>query len=214
MIHNQCVHILKIALLGTSLGLMPWSLCHAGLYKWTDENGKVHYGDRPPPVNTQYGHDVLSKQGIRRSSVSRELTREERLAAARLSEEEEARRAAQRELERIDRLLATSFPSFDSLDAARDDRLATLDDSIAYLESRREGLVEKRGVNTGRIQHFKRKNLDVPRELTEEAETIAKGVHNLDRQIAEIARDRKDTIAEFKRYSDRLLELLLQQRSQ
>ena len=31
--------------LGVLLALPVWS---AGVYRWTDENGRVHYGDRPP----------------------------------------------------------------------------------------------------------------------------------------------------------------------
>ena len=26
---------------------------HAGLYKWTDSQGKVHYSDQPPTTNAQ-----------------------------------------------------------------------------------------------------------------------------------------------------------------
>ncbi|MGB0867460.1 MAG: DUF4124 domain-containing protein, partial [Granulosicoccaceae bacterium] len=211
MIHNQSKHIIRIALLGMSLGLLPLSPCVAGLYKWTDENGKVHYGDRPPPVNTQYGHDVLSKKGHKVQTVERELTREERIAASRMSQEMAMKLRNEKELARIDRLLAVSFPNFKSLDRARDDRLATLDDSIAYLQSRLDGLAEKRETNLGRIQHFKRKKLKVPEQLSNEAETIDNAMDHLQAQITEIAADREQTIDEFKRYSNRLRELLAAQ---
>lgn len=28
-------------------------ICHAEIYKWTDENGRVHYGERPNNPNTE-----------------------------------------------------------------------------------------------------------------------------------------------------------------
>jgi hypothetical protein len=39
--------IFCLLLIGVSLPV------DAGIYKWTDENGKVHYTQRPPPKNGQ-----------------------------------------------------------------------------------------------------------------------------------------------------------------
>lgn len=210
MICNHSKHLIKIALLGTVLGLLPFSPSFAGLYKWTDENGKIHYGDRPPPVNTAYGHDILSNKGHKVRSIDRELTPAERIAASRVTQGMALKLHNERELARIDRLLSASFPNFKSLDTARDDRIETLDDSIAYLQSRRDGLMEKREINTGRIQHFRRKKLKVPEKLTNEADSLGTAVSQLDAQIADIVGDREMVVEEFKRYTERLRELLSQ----
>jgi hypothetical protein len=37
---------------------------HAGLYRWVDDNGKVHYSDSMPPEVVSKGRDVLNKQGV------------------------------------------------------------------------------------------------------------------------------------------------------
>jgi len=211
MIRDHSKQLIKIALLGTALGLLPFSSSFAGFYKWTDENGKVHYGDTPPPVNTSYGHQILSNKGHKVRSIDRELTPEERIAASRVTQEMTIKLRNEKEIARIDRLLAASFPSFKSLDAARDDRIATLDDSIAYLQSRLDGLVEKQTTNTGRIQHFRRKKLAVPEKLTDEANTLNTAVSQLDAQIDDILNDREKVIAEFERYTNRLRELISQQ---
>ena len=209
MTHNFSKHLLKIALLGTLLlGMLPMSPSFAGLYKWTDESGKIHYGDRPPPVNTRYGHEVLSNSGLKVRTVDRELTAAERIAAGRVTQEMAMKLRRERELERIDRLLMVSFPNFHSLDAARDDRLETLDDSIAYLQSRKDGLLEKRATNDSRIAHFRRKELVVPEQLTSEAANIDYGVELLDAQITDIQDDREATVVEFQQYSKRLRELM------
>ena len=211
MICNHSKHLIKIALLGIVLGLLPFSASVAGLFKWTDENGKIHYGDRPPPTNTTYGHDVLSNKGHKVRSIDRQLTASERIAASRVTQEMALKLRNERELARIDRLLSSSFPNFKSLDTARDDRIATLDDSIAYLQSRRDGLMEKREINTGRIQHFRRKKLKVPEKLTNEADSLGTALTQLDAQIADITGDREKVVQEFKRYTERLRELLSQQ---
>jgi len=35
------------SILAVSLGLFALSPLHAGIYKWVDENGQVHYGEQP-----------------------------------------------------------------------------------------------------------------------------------------------------------------------
>ena len=50
----------------------------AKLYKWTDENGKVHYSDKMPPDQIKNAHEKLSDQGLVKEKVERELTDEEK----------------------------------------------------------------------------------------------------------------------------------------
>ncbi|HHJ16051.1 MAG TPA: glutaredoxin family protein [Gammaproteobacteria bacterium] len=61
--------------------LMLPSLLSAGIYSWTDENGKVHYGDRPPVdrnaervtvrVNTYESPSEITQVDSRTSSAPR-----------------------------------------------------------------------------------------------------------------------------------------------
>ncbi len=212
MSHTKSITTLHIALLGTLLvaGMLPSSPADARLFKWTDEHGETHYGDRPPPVNTRYGHQVLNNGGLKLRTVDRELTAAERLAASRVTQEMADKIRKERELARIDRLLAVSFPNVRTLNAARDDRLETLDDSIAYLQSRKDSLQEKHSKNTSRTQHFRRKNLTIPDQLVDEASTLNLSIAQLDSQIADIQNDREKTETEFRQYATRLEELLAQ----
>ncbi len=208
MTQKSLQHMLNIAMLSAFLlGALAVSPSYAGLYKWTDENGEVHFGDTPPPASTKHGHEVLGNSGVKLRTVERELTKQERIEASRVTDEMKRERQEARERARIDRLLELSFPTVQTLDAARDDRLSTYDDSIAYLESRRDSLVEKEDENSSRISHFRRKKLAVPDQLTEEAATINHALTQLDAQISDIQKDRYDTILEFKKYNDRLREL-------
>lgn len=199
----------QLALLSLlAFALLPFSTSYAGLYKWTDENGKVHYGDRPPPVNDKYGHEVLNSRGSSIAAVEREQTDEERSEARRAALELAEETRNQNNLARIDRLLLSSFPSFNTLEAARADRLSTLDDSIAYLHSRKDVLNEKRETNSTRVRHFRRKNLEVPNELSTEASNIKQAIEQIDAQIAEMQTDRTNTVQEFKTYKERLGRIL------
>lgn len=89
----------------------------ARLYKWVDENGKVHYTDTPPPESASRGNAELSKTGnvVRKTESAEE--RQRRLAA----EAEEARRKREAEEQaRRDRALLATYTSEAEIDLARD----------------------------------------------------------------------------------------------
>jgi len=46
------------------LGLMSGPAVAQKLYKWVDENGQVHYGDKVPPEYANQDRDVLNKRGM------------------------------------------------------------------------------------------------------------------------------------------------------
>ena len=55
------------------------------LFRWVDENGKVHYGDRIPPQYAEGRREKLNEQGVVVDVQERERTEAERRAASRLS---------------------------------------------------------------------------------------------------------------------------------
>jgi len=62
MINNN-----KIILVGL-LSCMTFSV-NAALYRWTDDNGKVHYSGSIPASDAQLGHTELDKNGIKKKTV-------------------------------------------------------------------------------------------------------------------------------------------------
>lgn len=90
---------------------------HAKLYKWVDENGKVHYTDTLPPAAANQGSAELNRSGnvVRKSESAEE--RQKRLAA----EAQAAERKKQAdEQARRDRALLSTYTSEKEIDLARD----------------------------------------------------------------------------------------------
>ena len=52
-------HLIKLCIM-TGLGLLLSASLQAGSYKWTDEEGNVHYGSRPP-AGSQYEKMKIDK---------------------------------------------------------------------------------------------------------------------------------------------------------
>lgn len=73
---------LEIKILFVISTLFMASAIDAKLYKWVDENGKVHYSDKVPPDQIKNAHQELNKNGVVKEEVQRALTPEEREARA------------------------------------------------------------------------------------------------------------------------------------
>ncbi len=57
----------KLLILGTSI--IFFSASYAGLYKWVDENGEVHFSDKVPVAVSQKAHQKIDKRGITRKTI-------------------------------------------------------------------------------------------------------------------------------------------------
>ena len=57
----------KILIIGL-LGSLTFT-ANAALYRWTDDNGKVHYSGSIPASDAQLGHVVLDRNGIKKNVV-------------------------------------------------------------------------------------------------------------------------------------------------
>ena len=103
---------------GVVLCVVFGSAAHgAGVYKWTDENGKVHYSDKPPAdtesesitVSTQRDeHTAQRMRNIQKQTAETAMGRREAEAEEAKQESEQAARAAhceasKRKLEELQR---------------------------------------------------------------------------------------------------------------
>ena len=117
----------------------------ARLFKWTDENGVVHYGDKIPPEYANRDRDILNEQGVTVAFEEGEITEAERAAAAAREAEAERERLAKIESARYDRMLLETYLSVADIEELRNRRLELLESQIKvtelYLNNLRKRLV-------------------------------------------------------------------------
>lgn len=121
--------------LALSLALLAGGVMAAKLYRWVDENGKVHYSDTVPPQAMQREHSRLNERGIEVERESAVQTEEER---ARAEEVERLRKEQQRlaaEQKAKDAALLRTFRSEDDIVLTRDGKLAAVDAQIQLSQS-------------------------------------------------------------------------------
>ena len=127
--------------------LLTSSLAQASLYRWVDENGKVHFSDKVPPSMAQKGHTSLNKNGVEAEVVvsSDELKLQEKQEQQEIELEEEKSEAklAEEEQKRLDDQLLATYESRDEIISAYRKKISLLDQSIGILSARDESLSQK-----------------------------------------------------------------------
>jgi hypothetical protein len=147
------------------------SSAHAGLYKWTDERGVVHYSDKMPADAVNRASVQLNRAGIavRRTEQARPVAPR---APATESDELRSRQAERDRMlaTRRDRAIVESYTSEAEIDLAKSRAVATIDGQInsaqafvTQMQKRREELTSKMATYSPR---------PVPGALQYELETL------------------------------------------
>lgn len=111
------------------------------IYRWVDEEGRVHFSDRVPPTVSKLERHVLDERGNLREVLQRQRTVEE-LEAHRARLAAMATEAQRREQqEQYDRYLLTSFKNLEEIEKLRRERMEIRDNQIAHLEKERGSLM-------------------------------------------------------------------------
>jgi hypothetical protein len=128
--------------LGKAWRLLPYtlalfafvSLAGAATYKWTDEEGKVHYSDKAPPEAPK-GATVLDKQARPVKKIDAPLSAEQQKAKADEEERQKALAKARDDQARKDRALMASYTSENEIDLARNRAVSTLEVQITSAQA-------------------------------------------------------------------------------
>jgi hypothetical protein len=128
------IAICTIAPLVAWLAVGAHSALAAGLYKWTDDKGVIHYSDQMPPDAVNKGTVVFDKQGRQVKKIDAAPTAEQLKAK---EEEAERLQAVAREREgqnRRDMALLQSYTNENEIELARNRAMAAVASQIKSIE--------------------------------------------------------------------------------
>jgi hypothetical protein len=115
-------------------------------YRWVDENGNVHYGDRLPTAETESA--ILNRQGVQVGRVEGVKTADQ-LAFEREREQQEIRR------KQHDRFLMTTYTSVADIEQLRDERLGQIQGQRSAAEQYVDSLFSRLSSLQDRAMVFK-----------------------------------------------------------
>lgn len=203
------VNARKFSALIAALGMSIVSVsAHAqALYRWVDENGKVHYGDRIPPEYANNDREILNEQGITVGFEEGEITPEEqaeldRIAAAEAERQRERDAAAAR-----DQMLLATYVSVTDIEDLRDRRINLLESQInvteLYLTNLRSHL-ESLEALAGR---YEAQSAEVPENIVLEIDQTSDSVHIYEKSLVETRKQQDELRAAFDADIARFAEL-------
>lgn len=134
--------LLALSLL-TAVALSSGGYAAGKLYKWVDDKGEVHYGDKIPPEYAQQGHTELNQQGVTVKTTEgvktgEQLAEEQRKQQTKAEEKRRADAQAAR-----DKVLLNTYASEADIVQARDRKLATIGGEITMITSHSEKLQKR-----------------------------------------------------------------------
>ena len=180
----------------------------AGLYRWVDENGTVHYGDKVPAQYLKTEHDELNEQGTTVKKHDRAMTADERIEKQKQEAEQKRLENEKRAQALRDRVLTDTYTTERDLIAARDARLDAIDSQLQLAKDIIESSAAKVDKTDKLIQSIKASGKMVPET------TYAK----LEREKLQLATQqgvqqghqikREEVIEQFNGYIERFRELM------
>lgn len=169
----------------------------AEIYRWVDENGKVHYGDKIPAKYAKTEQQKLNEQGLTVETRSREMTREERAAIAQQAEERKEQRAQEAEQARYDTFLRSTYPTLGSFDRARDDRMAIMDGQVRNAEKSKLDAKDALLVLEKRAKALADQGKPVPTRLQDQINAFRQTHDEASRRIGGVAKERENLAKQF-----------------
>jgi hypothetical protein len=115
----------------------------SNVYRWVDEDGRIHYGDAVPPEFAKGEREVINEHGITIRTLPREPTEEEIAAWELARSVEEADRLRAEEIKRWDGVLLNTYMSVEEIQALSTRRKELLDGRIRVTELYLSNLREK-----------------------------------------------------------------------
>ncbi len=149
--------------LTTSALLLLCLQADAGMYRWVDESGKVHYADVVPPHAVRQGHSQLDEQGMLVGSWPAALTPAELAEKKRSETLAKLRDVIDGNQKAHDDYLLANYNDVTELDAVFHSKLVLLERNTSNMQERRSSLAERLDALKLRIAHMsdpaKRKEL-------------------------------------------------------
>ena len=140
-------------------------------YKWHDGKGLSHYSDSLTAEAMKYGYDLVNDQGMVIRHVERQLSPEERVAAAKAAAAQAAQQHADAERARADMQMLNVYGDEAALKQAQQQELDTIDQQISTtrlnLKSQEKALTDL----LSRAAELERAKQPVPKSLADSITT-------------------------------------------
>ncbi len=205
---------MRFPVLSLAIILLSSTFCaQAKMYKWVDDEGQMHFGDRIPTKYLVKEHDELNEQGVRIKHKAAEKTAEERAVENRLKYEKKKAALIVKKKQQRDRVLLDTYTTERDLTVARDSRLEAVGSQIQLAETIIADSGKKIVSMEKQIVQIQASNREVPLDLYDRLENEKQQVI-VQTKVMENHKKRRDEIsAQFNDYIERFKVLKAEQKA-
>ncbi len=148
----------------------------AKMYKWVDENGQMHFGDKIPQEYVTKAHDELNEKGFKTKHREAAKTAEEKAEENRLKAERDKVTLEANKQKQLDRILLDSYSTERDLVIARDSRLDAIAAQIHLSEAYISESTKKIASMEQQVAQIKTLDREVPANLYENIDSAKQQV--------------------------------------
>lgn len=186
----------------------------AGLYRWTDQDGKVHYSDKVPQKVAQKGHIELNEDGTKKkvviSAEERRKIRDRKILEISQAKEQAIKKKQLDLKEMRDIQLFNMFTTPEELIKVYNSKLDMTDDSINLLKARHKNQSKK--IEKLEQQYERSKNAQTKEALSKKIDDLLDSLTVYQQAITENYVEKEKLKKEFAENLTRFSELLKQQK--
>lgn len=205
---------MRLVLLTVSAVLVCGSFsAQAKMYKWVDENGQMHFGDRIPTEYQRKAHEELNDSGIVMKRKGPEKTAEQKREEKRLEKKREKMLQAEKIKQQRDRVLLDTYTTERDLIVARDSRLDAVGSQINLAETIVRDSNKKIQSLEKQVAAIKASDRAVPVYLYKQIESHQQQIAVQNKVKAGHEKRRDDISTQFKDYIDRFKVLKAEQKA-
>jgi chromosome segregation ATPase len=176
-------------------------------FKWVDNEGQVHYGNRVPPEYAKAERKVINEQG-RIVKVYEAAKSPEEKAAAQKAADLEARKKVHNEKQAIhDRSLLATYASEQDMQLARDGRVASVEALLQLTNSRIESMKQRLLGLTEEAATYERSGKKLPHTLESQIKNLRAQITKNDAFVKEKEQELDDINRQFDNDINRFIEL-------
>ena len=150
------------------IALPTGELAASKVYKWVDDKGEVHYGDRIPPEYSQQGHTELNQQGITVNTTAGSKTEAERAEEQRKQQALAYEKRHTTDQTTRDKALLSSYTSENDITQVRDRKLATLEGEINMNASYSGKLEQRLAIQRQEVGQLQKQVTPAPEKLQQD----------------------------------------------
>ena len=187
-------------------------VAQAKMYKWVDDEGNMHFGDRIPAKYQVKEHQELNERGITMKHKEAAKTPEQKEEEKRLEKERKRAEIVAKKQRKRDRVLLDTYTTERDLILARDSRLEAIDSQIHLAESIIKDSNAKIVSMEEQVTQIKASNRDVPPGLFQRIDNEKQQVE-VQTEVMGKHKARRDEIAvQFNSYIERFNTLKAEQK--